>query len=146
MSRPNLFTQEIADKICARISDGESLRKICDNPEMPGRRTVHEWLAKFDDFADQYALAHERQAEHFVSQIVEMADAATRDNWQVVKMQIWARQWAASKLHPKKYGDQLPTETNSGGTLVITWGGGERIGELKTIEHESGPLLLAPEG
>ena len=36
-----------------------------------------------------------------------MADMATPDDWQVVKLRIWARQWRASKLAPKKYGDKL---------------------------------------
>ena len=35
-----------------------------------------------------------------------MADAATEADYNVVKLRIWARQWRASKLAPKKYGDR----------------------------------------
>lgn len=127
MGRATTFTQELADEICSRISEGESLRKICEDPQMPGRRTVFDWLAKNDDFRDDYALAHQRQAEYFVGQIVEMADAATPQNWQVVKLQIWARQWTASKLHPKKYSDRHIQEHAVGdnGPIVFTWGAAE---------------------
>ena len=43
----------------------------------------------------------------FFDQCVRMADEATPEDWQVVKMRIWARQWRASKLAPKKYGDKV---------------------------------------
>jgi hypothetical protein len=39
-----------------------------------------------------------------------LADQATPENWQVVKLRIWARQWRAAKLAPRKYGDKITTE------------------------------------
>ena len=36
-----------------------------------------------------------------------MADAATPEDWQVVKLRIWARRWRASKLAPKVYGERI---------------------------------------
>src|SRR3984885_11190199 len=41
------------------------------------------------------------------TQTVDMADAATPEDWQVVKLRIWARQWRASKLAPKVYGERI---------------------------------------
>ena len=38
-----------------------------------------------------------------------MADAATPENYQVVRLQIWARQWNAAKLAPRRYGEQSET-------------------------------------
>jgi hypothetical protein len=46
-----------------------------------------------------------------------MADKATAEDWQVVKLRIWARQWRASKLAPKKYGEKI--DHNHGGGMTI---------------------------
>jgi hypothetical protein len=37
--RPSDYTQEIADLICERIADGESLRAICAGDDMPNKST-----------------------------------------------------------------------------------------------------------
>lgn len=50
-----------------------------------------------------------------------MADQATPENWQVVKLRIWARQWRAAKLAPRKYGDKITTElTGKDGGAIET--------------------------
>jgi hypothetical protein len=118
---PFEFSQAIADEICERLSRGESLRKICgvDRDDfLPGQTTVFRWLSENDGFVKQYARARELQAEHYVDEIVEIADApnATIDvetgapvlsDPQRDRLRIDARKWVASKLAPKKYGDKL---------------------------------------
>lgn len=42
-----------------------------------------------------------------VDDTVDLADEATPENVHVVKLRIWARQWRAAKLAPKKYGDSV---------------------------------------
>jgi hypothetical protein len=42
-----------------------------------------------------------------------MADEATAENRQTVRLRIWARQWRAAKLAPKKYGDKTTIDTTS---------------------------------
>src|SRR5271156_342956 len=44
IGRPSLFTTELGDEICNRIADGESLRAICDEADMPDKATVFRWL------------------------------------------------------------------------------------------------------
>ena len=39
-----------------------------------------------------------------------LADKATPEDWQVVRLQIWTRQWTTGKLRPRKYGDKIQTE------------------------------------
>lgn len=45
MGRPIKFTQAIADRICERIADRESLRSICRDEGMPAMSSVLSWLA-----------------------------------------------------------------------------------------------------
>jgi hypothetical protein len=124
MGRPSSFTQHIADLICVRIAEGESLRKICEDDEMPERVTIYRWLAADPDFCNQYTRAREDQADTLADEIIAIADEQPEviavldrhgaliehklDNaflqWQ--KNRIDARKWTAMKLKPKKYGDR----------------------------------------
>lgn len=125
--RPTDYNEAIADAICERIADGESLRSICDDPEMPARSTVFKWLSRHTAFADQYARAREAQADAIFDDILSIADTpvigektktdsegktetTTADMIEHRRLQVDARKWMAGKLRPKKYGDKLDVE------------------------------------
>ena len=57
------YSEELADEICARIAEGESMRGICADNHMPNWRTVWRWLDANDDFASRCARARTMQAE-----------------------------------------------------------------------------------
>ncbi|WP_409517273.1 hypothetical protein [Diaphorobacter sp.] len=48
----------MAERICERLADGESLRSICLGEKMPSKTTVFRWLRQFDSFRDQYLRQH----------------------------------------------------------------------------------------
>ena len=104
--RPSGFTQEIADTICERIADGESLRSICAADDMPNKATVFKWLAAFPTFSDQYARARETQADSLFDDVLTIADSS-QDDPQDRRVRIDARKWMAGKLRPKVYGDKI---------------------------------------
>lgn len=116
--RPSSFTQEIADLICERLADGESLRKICLGDDMPSKSAVFRWLLDNPDFRDQYARAREAQADAIADEILDIADDGTNDfvgedekyNGDAVqrsRLRVDARKWLAGKMAPKKYGDAM---------------------------------------
>ena len=119
MGRPSSFTQEIADTICNRLADGDSLRVICSDDDMPARSSVFKWLAERPEFADQYAHARDAQADALADDILQIAD--TELDPQRARVRVDARKWLAAKMKPKKYGDQMRTELTGegGGALVI---------------------------
>jgi len=124
--RPTDYCEEVADAICERLVAGESLRAICRDAEMPNITSVFKWLAKFPEFANQYARAREEQAEAFADEIVAISDendgkAIMSDGQEVAvvfdstavarnRLRVDARKWVASKLKPKKYGDKIQQE------------------------------------
>ncbi|EJC79982.1 hypothetical protein Rleg4DRAFT_1588 [Rhizobium leguminosarum bv. trifolii WSM2297] len=131
MGRPTKFTQALAETICERIADRESLRSICRDEDMPAKSTVLSWLA--DDgkaaFRARYALAREILADGFVDEMVEIADDRSNDwiekknaagettGWQEngeairrSQLRIATRQWVAEKLKPRKYGAKVELE------------------------------------
>lgn len=114
MARPNRpphplkRTAENIAEILKRLSHGESLRAICADEHLPAYQTFLEWCAEDAELADQYARARERQADHYASEIIEIADI--EEDPQRARVRIDARKWVASKLLPKKYGDRQEIE------------------------------------
>lgn len=136
MGRPSDFRQEIADIICERLADGESLRTICDADDMPNRATVFRWLAKHKEFSDQYARAKEEQADSIFDEVLDIADNSRNDwmekrgeddaGWvlngdhiQRARLRIDARKWMAGKLRPKKYGEKLEISGDAESPLQV---------------------------
>jgi hypothetical protein len=104
--RPSTFTDEIAATICERMADGEALADICKADDMPGRRTVYQWLAANAGFARMYARARDERADLLADEIIKIADDDTKTP-EHRRVQIDARKWAAAKLNPKRYSDRL---------------------------------------
>jgi len=110
---------KIVKEICDRLSGGEGIWNICQDKHMPSKTMVYQKMANDEKFRTVITQAREAQQEYEADNCVNMADGANADNWQVIKMQIWARQWRAGKLAPKKYGDKLHTEESGTITVVI---------------------------
>lgn len=124
--RPTDYSEELTDTICERIADGESLRAICSDDDMPNKSTVLRWLAKHQEFATKYAHARDVQADVFVDEMTDIADDGSndwmerkdddgenigwRENGEALRrsaLRISTRQWIAEKLKPKKYGTKV---------------------------------------
>lgn len=113
--RPTDFTQEAADLICEEIAKGRTLAAVCADEGaefdgLPSERTVYRWLQANPDFCQQYAHAHERQADREFEEAREIAAAATPENVQVARLQIDTIKWRVAKRAPRKYGDKVTTE------------------------------------
>jgi len=115
MGRPSIYTPELVTKLCSHIADGESLRKVCARGDMPAIETVRHWLGDKNkaDFLAQYTRAREEQADWYADEIIEQADKAfDKDSAAAAKIKVDARMWVASKLKPRRYGNQVDITTN----------------------------------
>lgn len=138
--RPSDFTQEKADAICERLIEGESLRSICRDEEMPHAATVCRWLGNNEAFREQYAHARGAQADTLADEILDISDTpvtgvrtTTKPDGAVEtvegdmiehrRLRVDSRKWYASKLAPKKYGDRQTHEHQGadGGPVVFSW-------------------------
>jgi hypothetical protein len=136
MARPTKYSAKIGDAICARVAEGESIKRICEGEEMPCKATVYNWLfdSERKEFLDNYEKARQIQAETLADEITDIADDSTNDymikkygdderevinseNIQRSRLRVDARKWVASKLLPKKYGDKI--ETTHKGTMKV---------------------------
>ena len=59
MGRHTTYTQEAADMICKRLSEGTPLAVICRDEDMPDVRTVSNWKGANDAFASDFARARD---------------------------------------------------------------------------------------
>jgi hypothetical protein len=127
MAKRIKYTVKIADHICKRLSEGESLRAMCKDDDMPCQSTVFKWLAAEPAFAEQYARAREAQADCMADEIQEIADEVANDATAVARnrLRVDARKWLASKMVPKKYGD----------TLAI--GGAENLPPVRLMSNDA---------
>ena len=101
------YTREIADTICTRMSEGESLRAICRDTGMPSEGTVRGWAVRdVDGFSDRYRAARQLLLEYWSDEIVSIADDGELDP-RDRQIRTGVRQWLMSKLAPRRYGDKL---------------------------------------
>lgn len=79
--RPTKFTKVLANKICERIAEGESVRTIVKDEDMPSASTIFRWLLDDDkkEFWEQYEKARNIQAELMFEELLEIADDGAND-------------------------------------------------------------------
>lgn len=130
------YSTEIALRICARISDGDSVRKICEEDGMPTKCTVFRWLKDHPEFVTMYEAARDMQADAAFDEILEIADDG-RNDWmqtndpdnagyringehiQRTRVRIDTRKWKLARMNAKKYGDKLDLGSNGGPLQVV---------------------------
>ena|ERR1035437_1203728 len=142
VGRPSKFTPELADNICNLLSDGWSLRRVCELEIMPEKITVLRWLRDDEVFRTQYTRAKQESADSLTDEILDIADDA-RNDWmkddynkgktpgyqlngehiQRSKLRIDSRIWLASKLKPKKYGAQIDVTSDGKALPTPIYGG-----------------------
>ena len=117
---------EIREAILERLSQGESLRAICRDEEMPGTTSVKRWLLEDAEFRSRYAQAREEGADvefdelaDLQAELPERTQTGSVDTGWVAwkRLQIDTKKWALSKKVPKKYGEKQETTLELGDTV-----------------------------
>lgn len=111
------YTEALADTICERLMDGESMRSICSDEGMPSRTTLFRWMTDNEEFGTKCARAREIQADAIFDKMQEVADTENAEDVQRAKLRVSTMQWRASKLAPKRYGDKL--DLSHSGTVTL---------------------------
>lgn len=107
--RPSLYTPEIAELILLGVSEGKSLRKICEPEDMPSEAAVRRWVMDdHEGFAAHYTRSRDIGLDCRADAIIEDAKAAKDAG--LGRLSFDADRWYLSKLAPKRYGDKLTTE------------------------------------
>jgi len=127
IGRPSEYSQDIADYICACISNGMSVRQIIDYSKsvegrkelkdlgishIPAQGTIYAWLFRYPSFQEQYARAREEQADTLADEIVAIADETPEMNpiidkrtGELIEMQMHSAyiQWQRNRIDARKW-------------------------------------------
>ena len=133
-----IFNKEIADNIIEQMTGGLSLLKICEQPGMPHRVRILEWVAKgrqeegteYADFAVRYELAQDMRSEVYADQIIELSEQQVPDHVLAkgnAAVHAWSNRqklmadnikWVSSRLLSRRYGDKIQHTGEDGGPIV----------------------------
>lgn len=110
--RPSSRTPEIVEAICLRLSHGETLQKICSDPDMPNYSTVWRWEQEDPEFCKISARAREIGTHYIADECINIADNPALDPADK-RIRIDTRVRLIGKWNAKKYGDKV--DVNHGG-------------------------------
>ncbi|PDT58878.1 hypothetical protein CO678_27085 [Bradyrhizobium diazoefficiens] len=128
------FTEEIFTDICERMANGQGLRKICSDRDMPSRSTFLRWVETDTGRQAKYQKAREALMDWYSEEILAIAWDDSKDTIKREgKADLCNHEWIArsrlkvdtlkflmAKLHPKRYGDKLP-EAVEDRNVKISW-------------------------
>jgi len=118
--------ETIFETICNRVIEGEAVRNILKEKDLPDVTTFYRWIDADEEKSKQYARAKEVYADKMFEDMIQIADDSGIDVsvdsegvWKVngelvqrARLRNDTRKWALSKLNPKKYGDRSTTDVN----------------------------------
>jgi hypothetical protein len=100
------YSREIADMVCDQMSNGASLRAVCNAPGMPSEGTVRGWAVRnVDGFGERYRAARLLLMDYWADEIVDIADDAELDP-RDRQIRTSVRQWIMSKVS-RHYSDKV---------------------------------------
>ena len=117
--RPSIYDPGMMEKVCDELVAGRSLIKICQDEQFPNHVEIYREMHRHPDLFTAITKAREAQQDFIADDIVEQADLATPEDHNVVKLRIWARQWRAAKLAPKKYGDKQVVDITQNVNIAV---------------------------
>lgn len=109
LGRPTIYTEELAQDICDRISCGQTLTSIAKMDGYPALTTVFRWLTEKDDFRENYTRARLNQADHSADYLVDIGEQVLHGQIAPEQARVVAdiHKWTAARRAPKKYGERL---------------------------------------
>jgi len=134
--RPSKYNQEIADEICYRLSTGQTMRSICDAPNMPDYSNLWRWINNNEEFRTQSMYARELGTHALADECIQIADDPMLDP-QDKRIRIDTRIRLIGKWNSKKYGDKIELESNNNNNIVLSFTVPDRNENKDIIELES---------
>ena len=123
----SLYTPELADEICERLSKGEPLAEICRDPYMPAVRTVSHWKDAHPDFKERFLQARDDGFDAIAADCLRIANTPLEGTTETTKE--WGTEVKKGDMLDHR---KLQIETRL--KLLAKWDP-RRYGELQKVEH-----------
>jgi hypothetical protein len=97
--------------------------------------TFYEWLKNDSAFSESYARACEIRADLKFESLEELADSATPEDYNAIRLKVDTKKWILSKMNAVKYGDKQTLEHKGTAPISISI---QQYGthQLKTVEPD----------
>ena len=109
---------EIRNAVLRRLEEGEALRAICRDPDMPDKVTVWRWIDEDEAFRSQYAQArakgYDERAERMEENVLAEPDVAR------ARLLFDQQRWYLGKMAPKKYGDKTTIAGDADAPVAVS--------------------------
>ena len=113
VGRESDYSKEMGNFICDLLASGLSLSQVCRREDIPNRTTVCRWIRDFPQFAEDCARIKEGpQADFVFDELsdIENDTLSGKITPDVARTVISSKQWRASRMAPRKYGDRARVE------------------------------------
>lgn len=93
-----------AAEVCRRVSEGQRLRDICDDPEMPSLGLVYKWQRERPEFAAAMRAARAVMAERICEDSWEVMEAVTPQTAFATHVKLVHMRWMTGCFDPARFG------------------------------------------
>lgn len=111
------FSDDQLGELLDRLSKGQTLTSICNDPRMPGRMTVYSWIEADKEFSGRFHDARAKGVHALVDETLVIADepVAKDDSVKVAdkRLRIDTRLRLAGKWLSSVYGDKVEVHSKS---------------------------------
>jgi Bacteriophage Sf6, terminase small subunit-like len=123
--RPIVHTDEVYETVLIRMENGEFLREIERDKDMPSAAWLRRKVIADPEFGARYAHARRMQSHAHAERAVMAAREARSDDAALARLKFDAERWIAGKLAPREYGDKVTQELtgpNNGPVQFVLYG------------------------
>jgi hypothetical protein len=124
----NIFSEEVAAKICNHVANGGSLRELRrEDATVPTYYIMAGWMAQNPVFEEQYRAARMMHADTLFDEMLDISNTPingimtverANGNTEITKkdaidhrrLQVDTRKWIVERLAPRKYGNKISAE------------------------------------
>ena len=104
--RPSVYDEQAVERFFANLAAGKHIIAAARPRDCPHHVEIYQRAAREPEFHNRFLRAREAQQDALVDGTIEIANAATQENWQVARLRIQAVQWRAARLASKIYGEK----------------------------------------
>lgn len=137
------YVEEIANEVCRRIMEGETLKKITSTKGMPPMYIINRWRSSVPGFRQMMEDARKLRADMYHDELVEVVENVTEENAKSAKVKLDGYKHLAAVGDPDTYGSKTKISGDANAPLSFVFQTGidrQALEENPPIEAEGGTV------
>lgn len=136
------YLEEVANCIVRRIVEGETLKEICSDDDMPPLYVVSRWRVEIPGFKARIQEARAMRAENYHDEIVKVKDRVDEKTAKSAKVKLDALKHLAAVDDPDTYGSKtkITGDPNAPVSFIFNTGINRTDPENKTLPPQEAAI------